>query len=201
MRQVKTSAPWCSTTRAAHDSFFEALVQDNIGIGRPEEVSMGVRPPVAPSDTASLPDPDLHHRHRDPNRLPLQALPHQAVLAGRPRAADRDGGQPSHRPRSQRPPRESPRTGRARPGPATKSSGSSWSNGPARAVPSGPRPSSGSTALGREGQRTGALRFGDSRHGPGRYALCRRLVVTGFTNKSLRALSPAPRRPLQHTHK
>ena len=40
MRQVEVSRTLVSTTPAAPAAFFEALVADNIGIGRPEEVAV-----------------------------------------------------------------------------------------------------------------------------------------------------------------
>jgi hypothetical protein len=40
MRHVEVSRTLVSTTRVALDPFFEALIADNIGIGRPEEVSL-----------------------------------------------------------------------------------------------------------------------------------------------------------------
>ena len=77
---------------------------------RPPRRSLArVRSTTAPPDTASLPDPDLHHRHRDPDRLPLQALPRQAIPQRRPRTADGNGHQPARRPRRQTSPAASPR--------------------------------------------------------------------------------------------
>jgi hypothetical protein len=64
----------------------------------------GVRPPAAPAGQDRLRHPRLHDRHRRAHRLPLQALPHQAVPHGPPGAACRDGHQQPDRPRRPPPP-------------------------------------------------------------------------------------------------
>ena len=60
MRQVEISRTLVLDDPRRARGFFEALVADNIGIGRPEEVSLvfarHLRRPTQPS----LPDPDLH---------------------------------------------------------------------------------------------------------------------------------------------
>ena len=116
MRQVEVSRTLVFDDPRRARGFFEALVADNIGIGRPEEVAMVVRPPGAHQATKEpFRDPGLHHRHRGHDRLPLQALPRQAVPERREGAADRNGHQQTRRPRRPRPPRAPARAGRQGP--------------------------------------------------------------------------------------
>lgn len=64
----------------------------------------GLRPPAAPRRQDDLRHVHLQHRHRRAHRLSLQALPHQAVPQGRPRAQDRDCHQQPNQPRPAPPP-------------------------------------------------------------------------------------------------
>ena len=104
----RSRAPWCSTRRARPAAFFEALVTDNLDIGRPETDRADLRPriqrrPARPT-ARRVQDQDRHPRHRGHRQRLLQALPHQAVLEGRAGAADRDRDQRPRRPGLPAPP-------------------------------------------------------------------------------------------------
>ena len=164
MRQVEVSKTLVFDDPRRARAFFEALVTDNIDIGRPERVNVvfGHRPPRAAPHQAPAPDPRLHPRHRRPHRLPVQAQPGQAIPQGRESAAHRDRHQQASRPRDPAPASSTCPNSSPRPAPSTIVC-YLW-NVPVRAVPSALRSSSASTSpTYREGQRTGALRFGDPR--------------------------------------
>lgn len=88
MRQVEVSRTLVFDDPRRARGFFESLVADNMGIGRPE-----LRPPAPPQHPGHLPDPDVRAGHRGVDGLPLQAQPGQAVLEGREGAAHRDRDQ------------------------------------------------------------------------------------------------------------
>ena len=120
MRQVEVSRTLVFDDPRRARGFFEALVADNIGIGRPEQVALVFARPLRRPTRHELADARVRDRHRGPDRLPLQALPRQAVPQGRPRAADRDRHQQARRPRRPAPasstcpnwsPRPAPSTG------------------------------------------------------------------------------------------
>ena len=114
-RQVEVSRTLGSTTPRRARSFFEALVADNIGIGRPEQVSMVFarqlsRPTRHPYQTRIFSSGtevriDFRYKH---SRV-------KQYLKDGPRAADRDRHQPTRRPRRQTPPAPPPRTDRQSP--------------------------------------------------------------------------------------
>ena len=81
MRQVEVSRTLVLDDPRRARSFFEALVADNIGIGRPEQVALVLRPPAAPPNPPRLRHARVLNRHRRPHRLPLQAQPRQAVTS------------------------------------------------------------------------------------------------------------------------
>ena len=112
MRQVEVSRTLVFDDPRRARSFFEALVADNIAIGRPEQVAMVFARQVRKTDQGPVPHPRLRSRHRRQDRLLLQALADQAVPQGRPRAAHRDRHQQAHRPRRPRPPRAPARADR-----------------------------------------------------------------------------------------
>jgi hypothetical protein len=93
MRQIEVSRTIVFTQPRHARGFFEALVADNLDIGRPEQVELifsgrpirGGRPPTNPEVFKTK----VVTRGVDRQRL-LQALPDQAVPQGRPRAAHRD---------------------------------------------------------------------------------------------------------------
>jgi len=101
MRQIEVSRTIVFDAPRHARAFFEALVVDNLDIGRPDSVELiftgprrtGRRPTLGcvPKNQGRHP---RHRRHRE--RL-LQALPDQAVPQGRPRPAGRDRGQLTHR--------------------------------------------------------------------------------------------------------
>ena len=97
MRQVEVSRTLVFDDPRRARGFFEALVEDNIGIGRPEEVHAVFGPDQPGSHHhAALPDQGLHPGHRGEDGLLLQAQPGQAVLEGREGTAYRDRHQQAH---------------------------------------------------------------------------------------------------------
>ena len=107
-------APSCSTHPAAPAAFFEALVADNLDLGRPDSVELiftghrghwGRPPLVEPVYKTKVVTSDTEVTDQ---RL-LQALARQAVPEGRPGAADRDRGQLPGRSGLPPPPRASGR--------------------------------------------------------------------------------------------
>jgi hypothetical protein len=108
MRQVEVSRTIVFNRRQHARVFFEALVADNLDIGRPDhvEIIFGRRLARDKDDDVSHRDRPLH-RHGSGQRE-LQAFPHQAVPQGRPRLSGRDRGQQPERPRCAAPTRTSP---------------------------------------------------------------------------------------------
>jgi hypothetical protein len=98
MRQVETSRTLALDDPRRARSFFEALVADNIGIGRPEEVSMVFARQLRRPTRHRYQTRIFSTRHRGAHRLSLQALARQAVPQTRSRAADRDRHQRPRRP-------------------------------------------------------------------------------------------------------
>ena len=109
MRQVEVSRTIVFDAPRRARSFFEALIADNLDIGRPANVEIIFGRRVRCDTPGHLP-----HRHRPPRHRPgrqrrggerlLQALAGQAVPQGRPGDADRDRHQLPPRPGLQRPP-------------------------------------------------------------------------------------------------
>ena len=104
MRQVETSRTLVFDAPRQARAFFEALVADNLDIGRPDHVELIFaghprRWGTATRSRAELQDPDRHPRHhRGHCERRLQALPGQAVPQRRPGVADRDRHQRPQRP-------------------------------------------------------------------------------------------------------
>jgi hypothetical protein len=104
MRQVEVSRTIVFDAPRNARAFFEALVADNLDLGRPERRADLRARAEGPYRQAAEDTPGLQDRHRplpvpgavdhggDHQRV-LQEIPHQAVPQGRPRAADRDRGQ------------------------------------------------------------------------------------------------------------
>ena len=101
MRQVEVSRTLVFDAPRRARAFFEALVADNLDIGRPDEVQAHLRPrQIAGHTTRSqfatrVVDPG----HRGDDRLLLQAQPDQAVFERRQGPSDRDRDQQPHRSR------------------------------------------------------------------------------------------------------
>ena len=100
MRQVETSRTLVFDAPRHARGFFEALVTDNLDIGRPELIELDLPTRATPRSTGgrSVQDQDRHLRHRGQRQRLLPALPHQAVFEGRAGAADRDRDQRPGRP-------------------------------------------------------------------------------------------------------
>ena len=114
MRQVEVSRTLVFDDPRRARRFFEALVADNIDIGRPEQVQHRVRPPVRKT-TRSRSAPACSRRHRGQASTSATSTPRQAVPQRRARAADRDGHQQARRPRRPRPARAPARADRESP--------------------------------------------------------------------------------------
>jgi hypothetical protein len=186
----RSAARWSSTTRVARAASIEALVADNIGIGRPEQVSMVFARPLrrpAKTDygtrvftTGTDVRIDFRYKHcrikqyltdrralrvetviNNPTDLDVRRrLEHLGELVAKARQVNRRLL-------------------------IIEQAGQSCAIGSALFerihLP-----------YDREGQRTGALRFGDSRVMALAGALCHQLhAVAGFTNKTLRTLVAA----------
>ena len=108
MRQVEVSRTLVFDAPRHARGFFEALVADNLDIGRPDSVELIFhRPPdtwAGPQTRLRAQDEDRHARHRGHRQRLLQELPHQAVFEGRAGAADRDRDQLTRRPALPPPP-------------------------------------------------------------------------------------------------
>ena len=96
MRQVEVSRTIVFTQPRHARGFFEALVADNLDIGRPDQIELifsrhPVRRGPAAVGAAGVQDQRRHPRGRCHRQRALQALPHQAVLEGRSGAARRPG--------------------------------------------------------------------------------------------------------------
>jgi hypothetical protein len=100
MRQVETSRTLVFDAPRRARGFFEALVTDNLDIGRPELIGahLSTRATPRPTGGRSVQDEGGHLRHRGQRQRLLPALPDQAVSEGRARAADRDRHQRPRRP-------------------------------------------------------------------------------------------------------
>ena len=120
MRQVEVSRTLVFDDPRRARGFFEALVADNIDIGRPEEVSavfarqVEARPPKSPSRTRIF-SPGTEVKMD----FSLQAQPGQAVPERREGPAHRDRHQQARGPRHPLPDRAPARAGGAGPGRST----------------------------------------------------------------------------------
>ena len=94
MRQVEVSRTLVFDDPRRARGFFEALVTDNVGVGRPEQIAAvfaaQVRTPRASPHQRPVPHQDLLAGHRREDRLLLQAQPGEAVPEGREGTAHRD---------------------------------------------------------------------------------------------------------------
>ena len=190
MRQVEVSRTMVFDAPRHARGFFEALVADNLDIGRPEQIELIFKRGQRRGATASrrVQDQDRHLRHRGHRQRLLPALPHQAVLQGRAGAAHRDRHQRPRRPGLPAPAAPSRRTAGPRPcGQPTLLDTERVGQGCVLASPAFERIAR--PTLTEDGRRAPALRFGDPRVQALAGALCTSvLAVTGITNKSLRAL-------------
>ena len=195
MRQIETSRTLVFDAPRHARGFFEALVVDNLDIGRPDSVELIFHGPRRTGRPPKLDcvgqDEGRHPRHRGHRQRVLQTLPDQAVLERRAGVADRNCRQLARRPALSPPPRAPRRP--TRPEPVTSTAACSILNVSARVVSLRVQPLSGSRiaqpTLTEDGRRAPALRFGDPRVQALAGALCTTvLAVTGITNKSLRAL-------------
>ena len=94
MRQVETSRTLVFDAPRHARGFFEALVADNLDIGRPELIELIFkRGQRRGAGGRSVQDQDRHLRHRGQRQRLLPALPDQAVFEGRAGAAHRDRDQ------------------------------------------------------------------------------------------------------------
>ena len=106
MRQVEVSRTLVFDDPRRARGFFEALVDDNVGIGRPDEVATPSSGPVrrrGRTRPRAVPHPGLRPRHRGEDGLPLQAQPGQAVPEGREGPSNRNRHQQAHGHRRPRP--------------------------------------------------------------------------------------------------
>ena len=100
MRQVETSRTLVFDAPRHARCFFEALVADNLDIGRPELIKLIFRrgQPRGRQAGGAVQDQDRHLRHRGQRQRLLPALAHQTVLERRAGAAHRDRDQRPRRP-------------------------------------------------------------------------------------------------------
>ena len=105
-RRSRPPAPSCFDAPRHARGFFEALVADNLDIGRPDhdrdDLRRQIRGGGRATEAATFKTTRGHPRHRGHRQRLLQALPHQAVPQRRPRPADRDRDQHPRRPGLQR---------------------------------------------------------------------------------------------------
>ena len=92
MRQVEVSRTIVLDDPRRARAFFESLVADNIGIGRPDQVAAVFARRVQKNTPGIFRTRVFARRHRGEDRLPLQAQPGQAVPQGR---AGRSASRPS----------------------------------------------------------------------------------------------------------
>ena len=117
MRQVEISRTIVFDAPRHARGFFEALVADNLDIGRPEQIELIFKRGQRRGATAAgrVQDQDRHPRHRGHRQRLLPALPDQAVPEGRAGAARRDRHQRPGRPGLSTPAAPSRRTADQRP--------------------------------------------------------------------------------------
>jgi hypothetical protein len=104
MRQVEVSRTLVLDQPRRARACFEALVADNLGIGRPDEVSLIFDRRIRSDTEAGFATPGGHPRRGRHRQRLLQALTDQAIPEGRSGAPHRDGDQLAHRPGGQPPP-------------------------------------------------------------------------------------------------
>ncbi len=92
MRQIEVARTVVFDVPRNGRAFFEALVADNLDLGRPEQIELNLRQADPAVDTWRLCYPGRHPRGRCLPQRRLQTLPQQAVLQGGPGAADRNRG-------------------------------------------------------------------------------------------------------------
>ena len=210
MRQVEVSRTIVFDAPCRVRSFFEALIADNLDLGRPENVEIIFGRRVRCDTPGHLP-----HRHRPPRHRPgrqgrggehlLQALAGQAVPE---RAAGRCGSRPSS---------TAPATWRCNARLPNLAELQDKARAINRRILEAERAGQGTVlaspaferiahpSVDADGRRTPALRFGDPRVTALAGALAATLTAaTGITNKSLRALMTgllhAPYTPGQMTY-
>ena len=142
MRQIEVSRTIVFDQPRRGRAFFEAVVADNIGLGRPSEVRVIFGRKIHTQHQGHVPHPGRDPRRRRVHGRQLPRLPHQAVLERRSGAAHRDRRQLPRRPRL--PSVASTTSTSSRPRPAPPTPGCSPCNKPVRTVPSRPRCSNGS---------------------------------------------------------
>ena len=100
MRQVETSRTLVFDASRHARCFFEALVADNLDIGRPELIKLIFRrgQPRGRQAGGAVQDQDRHLWQRGQRQRLLPALAHQTVLEARAGAAHRDRDQRPRRP-------------------------------------------------------------------------------------------------------
>ena len=187
MRQVEVSRTLVFDDPRRARGFFESLVADNIGVGRPDEVRAVFAARTAKADPKDPSDPSVHARHRSEDGLRLQAFPGQAIPQGRE--------SPSYRDRHQQT-QDIGVLSRLEHLPELVAKARQVNDRLLMIERAGQGCAIGSALFERthqpyirEGQRTGALRFGDTRAMALTGALCCVIhAVTGFTNQSLRGL-------------
>ena len=91
MAQVEVSRTWCSPSRYAR-GFFEALVADNLDLGRPDTIEIVFDRQIRGGQRHWRRVQDRNHPRTEYRERLLQALPDQ-VPERRPRPADRDRNQ------------------------------------------------------------------------------------------------------------
>ena len=193
MRQVEVSRTIVFDAPRRARAFFEALVADNLDIGRPDQVEIIFGRQVR-RDTPGVFRTAIDRRHR-PGRRRRRASTSSTSTRGSS-STSRTAGRCGSRPSSTHPatwaatpPAQPATNSRPRPVPSTAAC---WMlNASARAVvlasPAFERIAHPSVDA--DGRRTPALRFGDPRVMALAGALCATLLAaTGITNKSLRAL-------------
>ena len=112
MAQIEVSRTLVLTQPRYARGFFEALVADNLDLGRPDTIEIIFDRPDPRRQARHrrrVPNQGGHPRHRGHRQRLLQALPHQAIPERRACAADRDRDQRSQRPGLPTPPAQSRR--------------------------------------------------------------------------------------------
>ena len=107
MAQVETSRTLVLTQPRYARGFFEALVADNLDLGRPDTIEIIFDRQIRGGKTSHrrrVQDEGDHPRHRGNRQRLLQALPDQAIPQRRARPADRNRDQRPQRPRLSTPP-------------------------------------------------------------------------------------------------
>ena len=192
MRQVEVSRTLVFDAPRRARAFFEALVADNLDIGRPDTVELIFTGPPRTNWAARRWSNRLQDQGGHP-RTPTSPSTRSSSTPGSSstsRTAGRCGSRPSSTPRTICAATAACASGRAaEPRPVPSTVACSILNGSGRVVSLRAQPLSGSRVLTltADGRRAPALRFGDPRVMALFGALCVCLNALGFTNRSLRA--------------